>query len=113
MSGSSTGSRGGSRVGLFEFLRDVLTAALDKGQFPSALTAIILLAVIWKISASDLGHLLGRLVDFAERRSFVGYWLAIVSLSGWYFRVRHKNRQIARLRAGELIIAAKNEVGRK
>jgi hypothetical protein len=113
MSGSPTGSRGGSRVGLFEFLRDVLTAALDKGQFPSALTAIILLAVIWKISASDLGHLLGRLVDFAERRSFVGYWLAIVSPFGWYFRVRHKNRQIARLRAGELIIAAKNEVGRK
>ena len=70
MSGDRTGSGSGPRVGLFEFLRDVLTAALDKGQFPSALTAIILLAVIW-------------------------------------------NRQIAKLRARELIMAAENEVGRK
>jgi hypothetical protein len=113
MSDSPTGARGGSKVGLFEFLRDVLTAALDKGQFPSTLTTIILLAVIWKISASDLGHLLGRLVDFAGRRSSVGYWVAIAFLFGWHIHVRHKNWLIARPRANELVIAAENEVERK
>lgn len=113
MSRDPTGSGTGPRVGPFEFLRDVLSQAIDKGQFPSALAAIILLAVIWKISATDLGYLLGRVVDFAGRRSSLGYWMAIVSLFGWRLHVRHKNRMIAELRVRRLIMVVKNEVGGK
>ncbi len=92
-----TGSRGGLRVGLYEFLRDVLLASIDKSQFPFALAAIIVLAVIWKLSPADLAHLLVRLVTFAERRSDVGYVVAIISLVGWLFHVRYKNWKIAQL----------------
>ena len=55
-----TGSRGESRVGLYEFLRDVLVASIDKRQFPFALTMIILLAVIWKLSPADLCSSAGK-----------------------------------------------------
>jgi hypothetical protein len=91
------GSRGESRVGLYEFLRDVLVASIDKRQFLFALTAIILLSVIWKLSPADLAYLLVRLVTFAERRSVVGYVVAIVSVVGWWFHVRYKNWKIAQL----------------
>jgi hypothetical protein len=90
-------SRGESRVGLYEFLSDVLVASIDKRQFPLALAAIILLAVIWKLSPADLAHVLVRLITFAERRSVVGYVVAIISVVGWLLHVRYKNWEIAQL----------------
>lgn len=92
-----TGSGGKLSMGLYGFLRDVLLASIDKSQFPFALAAIILLSVIWKLSPTDLAHLLMRLVTFAERRSVVGYVMAIVSAAGWLVHVRFKNWEIARL----------------
>jgi hypothetical protein len=102
MGGNFIGSRGKSSVGLYEFLRDVLLASIDKSQFPLALTAIIVLAVVWKLSPADLAHLLVRLVTFAERRSVVGYVAATISVVGWVLHVRYKNWEIAQLagRAG-------------
>lgn len=113
MSRAPSGNGDGPRVGPFEFLRDVLSQAIDKGQFPSALAAIILLAVIWKISPTDLGYLLGRLIDFARRTSSLGYWMAIVSLFGWRLHIRLKNRMLAELRVRRLIVVVENEVARK
>jgi hypothetical protein len=94
-----TGSGGKLSVGLYGFLRDVLLATIDESQFPFALIAIIVLAVIWKLSPTDLAHLLVRLVTFAERRSAVGYVVAIISLVGWLFHVRYKNWEISQLRS--------------
>ncbi len=108
-----TGSRGELRVGLYEFLRDVLLASIDKSQFPFALAAIIVLAVIWKLSPADLAHLLVRLVTFAERRSVVGYVVAIISVFGWFLHVRYKNSEIAQMLALGLNTVAENEVGTK
>ena len=108
-----TSSRGESRVGLYEFLRDVLLASIDKSQFPFALAAIIVLAVIWKLSPADLAHLLVRLVTFAERRSVAGYVVAIISVFGWLLHVRYKNWEIAQMLALRSITVAENEVGAK
>jgi hypothetical protein len=108
-----TGSRGESRVGLYEFLSDVLLASIDKSQFPLALAAIILLAIIWKLSPADLAYLPVKLVTFAERRSVVGYVVAIISVVGWLFHVRYKNWEIAQLGALGLITVTENEVGGK
>jgi hypothetical protein len=66
-------------------------------SFFFALTAIILLSVIWKLSPADLAYLLVRLVTFAERRSVVGYVVSIISVVGWWFHVRYKNWKIAQL----------------
>jgi hypothetical protein len=108
-----TGSRGELRVGLYEFLRDVLLASIDKSQFPFALAAIIVLAVVWKLSPGDLAHLLVRLVTFAERRSIVGYVVGIISVFGWFLHVRYKNWEIAQMLALGSNTVAESEVGAK
>ena len=82
---------------MYEFLSDVLVASIDKRQFPLALAAIILLAVIWKLSPADLAHVLVMLITFAERRSAIGYVVAIISVVGWLLHVRYKNWEIAQL----------------
>ena len=76
-------------MGLFELLRDVLGDSIDNGQFRSALITIILLFVIWKLSPAGLAQLLNRLIDFAERRNSIGYWLALVSLIACWLHSRH------------------------
>jgi len=98
MSGDSRKSRSDSRIGLFELLRDVLRDALDKSQFPIALITIILLSLIWKLSAADLGWLLRRLVDFAERKCSVGYLATMLIALGWLIHSQRQSREIAYLR---------------
>lgn len=58
-----TGSKEGVKVSLFEFLRDVLIASIEKGQFPAALIAIIALSMIWRMAPADVGKLVFRLLD--------------------------------------------------
>ena len=58
-----TGSKEGVKVSLFEFLRDVLIASIEKGQFPAALIAIIALSMIWRMPPADVGKLVFRLLD--------------------------------------------------
>jgi hypothetical protein len=67
-------------VGHFEFLRDVLGDSIDNGQFHSACITIILSLIIWRLSPVGLAQVLIRLIDFAERRNSIGYWMALISL---------------------------------
>jgi hypothetical protein len=78
-------------VGPFEFLRDVLRDSIDNGQFRSACVTIILSLIIWKLSPVGLAQLLNRLIDFAERRSSIGYLMALISVVACGFRVRHEH----------------------
>jgi len=78
-------------VGPFEFLRDVLRDSIDNGQFRSACITIILSLIIWKLSPGGLAQLLNRVIDFAERRSSIGYLMALLAVIACRFRVRHEN----------------------
>jgi hypothetical protein len=119
------GSRAGAKVSLFEFLRDVLIASMNKGQFPAALIAMIVLSMIWRMPPADVSKLVFRLFDVAQEKSLVGYVAAVIFLFGWLFHTRYQRRLITRemqrisnernqLQARELGKRIKSsEVGRK
>jgi hypothetical protein len=95
-------SKGEARVGFFECLRDVLIASLNKGQFPAALVAMIVLSMIWRMPPAALGKLGSRLFDIAEQKSLVGYGAAVLFLSGWFFHARYQRRLIKQLKSSEV-----------
>jgi hypothetical protein len=83
--GLATGKKGykaGAKVSLFEFLRDVLIASMNKGQFPAALIAMIVLSMIWRMPPADVSKLVFRLFDVAQEKSLVGYVAAVMFLVG-------------------------------
>jgi hypothetical protein len=90
------GSRAGAKVSVFEFLRDVLVASMNKGQFPAALIAMIVLSMIWRMPPADVSKLVFRLLDVAEEKSLVGYAASVLCVFGWYFHARYQRRLIAR-----------------
>ena len=94
MGDETTGPRAGTRVGLFEFLRDVLIASLDKGQFPGALICCIFLSLIWRLRPVDIVLLAGKLIHAAQNTCFIGYSFAIFSLVACFLHVRWQRRWI-------------------
>lgn len=94
MSKSNKGARPNGQVGLFQMLRDVLIASINKGQFPIALLAIIAVVMLMRMPPEDIGKLVLRLLDAAERRWVVGYALCAVTALGWFFHARFQRRVI-------------------
>ena len=90
------GSKEGAKVGLFEFLRDVLIASMDKGQFPAALIAIIALSTIWRMPPADIGKLVFRLLDVAQEAGLMGYVASVLCLFSWFRHARYQRRLITR-----------------
>ena len=118
------GSKGGTKVGFWEFLRDVLIASMNKGQFPAALLAMVVLSMIWRMPPVDVSKLMFRLLDVAEEERLVGYVVSVVSLFGWFFHARYQrkliNQEMLRisdernqLQARELGKKVKSSEGRK
>jgi hypothetical protein len=91
---SSAPKKGGAKVGFWEFLRDVLIASMNKGQFPAALLAMVVLSVIWRMPPVDVSKLMFRLLDVAEEERLVGYAVSVVSLFGWFFHARYQRKLI-------------------
>ena len=94
MARNKQGAQRGPQVGFWEFLRDVLVASMNKGQFPAALIAMIVLSMIWRMPPTDISRLIFRLLDVAEAERLAGYFVSVVSLSGWFFHARYQRRLI-------------------
>jgi hypothetical protein len=118
------GSKGGTKVGFWEFLRDVLIASMNKGQFPAALLAMVVLSMIWRMAPADVSKLMFRLLDVAEEERLAGYVVSVLSLFGWFFHARYQrkliNQEMQRisnernqLQARELGKKVKSSEGRK
>jgi hypothetical protein len=84
------------QIGFYHMLRDVLVASLNKGQFLVAVCALVLIVMILKMPSQDIGRLVLRLLDAAETRYVLGYFLAGVFLVGWFVHARYQRREIAR-----------------
>jgi len=113
-----------TKVGFWAFLRDVLIASMNKGQFPAALIAMVVLSIILRMPPSDVSALMFRLLDVAEEERLIGYVLAVVSLLGWFFHARYQRKLITQemrrvsgernqLQARELGKRVKSSEGRK
>jgi hypothetical protein len=88
------GSNGGPKVGFWQFLRDVLIASMNKGQFPAALIAMVVLSMIWRMPPEDVSKLMFRLLDVSEQKRLLGYSVSLVLLFGWSFHARYQRKLI-------------------
>lgn len=85
----------GQGVGFYQMLRDVLIASINKGQFPWAIMAMIVIAVIFRMPPEDVSKLAFRVLDALEHRALLGYAIAFVACAGWFFHSRYQRRIIA------------------
>lgn len=83
-----------SDIGFYRAARDVLIAAINKGQLPVMFGGIIIVSILWRMPEKDVGLLVFRLLDSAERERLIGYAFGMFSLIGWFFHARYQRKLI-------------------
>jgi hypothetical protein len=73
-------------------LRDVLIASMNKGQFPLAVVALVIIVMIVKMSSESVTALVYRLIGDLENGSLFGYILALVMAGGWFVHSRWQRK---------------------
>ena len=74
--------------------RDVLVAAINRGQLLLLLLGAIILLLIWKMPSADAGVLANKLVDDLSNYSLIGWLLFLVALGGWYVHAKSQRTAI-------------------
>src|SRR5436309_183284 len=64
-----------SAVGWWEFLRDVLIAAINRGQLPTALFGAIIILMMWRMPPEDVGKLSLEIVTDLKQGHLAGYFV--------------------------------------
>jgi hypothetical protein len=82
------------QVGFWHMMRDVLVASMNKGQFPAALLALVILSLIWRMPSEDVGKLVFMLIADLENGKLLGWTFAVVILVCWYVHARYQRRLI-------------------
>jgi ABC-type multidrug transport system permease subunit len=82
------------RFGYAQMLRDILIASMNKGQFPVAIIALVLIVMILKMPAADVSRLVFHVLGLLERGSLLGYCLSSVLGMGWLLHARFQRRLI-------------------
>jgi len=73
-------------------VRDVLIAAMNKGQLIPAFVGLIFMLMIVKMPGTDVSSLMFKIFDLFGERSILGYILFIISLGSWATHVRFQRR---------------------
>jgi hypothetical protein len=77
-----------------QVVRDVLVASMNKGQFPLAIVALIVLTLIIKLPPEDVSRLVFAIIDLMQRGYFVGYAGFLLATGGWFFHAKWQRRII-------------------
>ena len=79
-----------------EATRDIVIAAMDKGQLPFlALGAIVFLLII-RLPSNHLVIFLRTLGERLQEGEYISYPLLIGCILGWFLHVRHMKRKFTR-----------------
>jgi hypothetical protein len=84
-------------LGWPQAFRDVVTAAINKGQLPALFAGAIILVFIWRLPENELAQLAHRMVDGLKEGWMLGYVLFILAISGWAFYSYRSRMLIHRL----------------
>lgn len=76
------------RMNLWQFLRDVLVASINKGQFPLAVVALIVCLLILKMPPDDVSKLVFQIFDNIKNFKLAGYLWGIIATIGWFIHIR-------------------------
>lgn len=75
-------------------MRDVLVASINKGQFPWAILAMIVISMIWRMPPEDVSKLAFHVLQALEQRTILGYAISFILAIGWFFHSRYQRRII-------------------
>jgi hypothetical protein len=84
----------GNKVNLWEMLRDVLVASMNKGQFPLAICGLIFIVMVLRMPPQDVSKLVFEIVEDVKEKYFVGDILAGVALVGWFIHAKWQRKLI-------------------
>ena len=85
----------GYKVTVWEMLRDVLVASMNKGQFPLAIVGLIIITIIWRMPSESVGKLAFEVVEEMKNGYLIGYVVAFVAIIGWFFHAKAQRRWAA------------------
>lgn len=88
------GKRPTENVTFWQMVRDVLIASMNKGQFPFAAFAVIIITMIIKMPSEDVSKFAFKLASIFELHQIMGYILAGVLLIGWFIHSKFQRRII-------------------
>lgn len=85
--------KGSPRVTWAQATRDILIAAMNRGQLPLFAVAAIFFAMMWRMPADDIGDLANRIVDAFVAFTLVGWALSALLMTGWFYHARYMRQQ--------------------
>ena len=66
-----------------EAFKDVLIAAIVKGNAIPVLWNLVVLVIFWRLPPERIYDIIIQVINFFSNRSTLGYSLAVISLIGW------------------------------
>ena len=75
-------------------LSNVLIASMNKGQFPVALFALVVIVILIKMPSADVSKLAFRILDDLRTNYLIGYGLAVITLVVTLFITKWQRRRI-------------------
>jgi len=91
--GSKKQSRAEKRsINFWQMIRDVLVAALSKGQFPLALFGFILIFIIFKMPNEKVSELAFEIFYGVKSLNLIGIIISPIILLGWFVHLRWQRK---------------------
>ncbi len=91
--GSKKQSRAEKRsINFWQMIRDVLVAALSKGQFPLALFGFILIFIIFKMPNEKVSELAFEIFYGVKSLNLIGIIISPIMLLGWFVHLRWQRK---------------------
>jgi hypothetical protein len=82
-------------VNFWAFLQNVAIHSMNKGQFPLACVAAIILLLIYKLPPQDAARLVDRILNNLTSAKGFAYVLCTFLAGGWAFHARWQRRTIS------------------
>ncbi|SRR6266542_7075026 len=79
-------------VNIWQMIRDVLIASINKGQFLLALVAAVLCLILWKMSPADVSRLAFEILDGLKTGQLGGWVISPVAIIGWFVHSRWQRK---------------------
>lgn len=76
-------------------VRDMVVAAINKGQLPIFGFFLVILMLIYKMPEGDVAKLVFEMLSSLKKGEFVAYILLILSVSGWIYHARIMRREFS------------------
>ena len=90
------GKKSQIRVSWAEALRDVIIAAINKGQLPILGAIAFVFVIFLRMPEGSIPDFVENFMNLLAAWNLVGYILFLLSIFAWFFHVRHMRASFSR-----------------